>query len=88
VNVLGLEFSHLLNFIEIYDKAFILSMEILDTLSAKHCRMVRAVEMHNPILMSFAQFTFNSLLCFIIKVHGNKNWISLNNFVENIDIQR
>jgi hypothetical protein len=40
LNILLLQLPHSLNLVEIYDKALIVRVELLDTLSAKDCQMV------------------------------------------------
>ena len=50
-----MQFPHLLNFIKVNNEAFLISVLLLDALPTEDCRMVRAVEVHNALIVILAE---------------------------------
>jgi hypothetical protein len=59
-------------------------VELLDTLSAKDCFVVGAVEMLYSLLMTIANQTFDAFVVF--EIDSPQDMVSLDYFVENVEI--
>ena len=87
-HILFLKFSHLLNFIEINNKAFFFCVLFFNTFSTEYCLVIRAIEMYDSFLVLTAQFFFKIVIKrLLIKVRLTQYLISLDNLIEDIDIQ-
>lgn len=60
-------------------------MIFLDTFSAEHREMIRTIEVLDPLIMSFAKKTLDTILIF--KIQLSKNVVSLYYLVQNIEIK-
>jgi hypothetical protein len=63
-----MHFAHLFNFVKIDNEASLVVMIFLDTLTTKHCQMVRAVEVLDSLLVFLAQQTVDAHFVFEIYV--------------------
>ena len=63
-------------------------MELLDTLPAKHCEMVAAVEMLDSLWMHLAQLLRQRLLILVIELEVclGQNGVLLNDLIKDIDV--
>lgn len=78
--------AHLFNFIEIDDEAAFVSMVLLDALAAEHSEVVGAVKVLHALVVLVAQQAVDALLVFEVDVPQNA--VPLNNFIEDVEIQR
>jgi len=60
-HVLALELSHLLNLVEVDDEAPLVGVLQLDALAAEDGPVIRAVEVHDAVVVWSAKFVFNCL---------------------------
>ena len=60
--------AHSLDFVEVYNEAFLIAMELFDTFSAEDCFVVAAVEMLDTVGVLQAELLVHAFLIFIIKV--------------------
>jgi len=65
-------------------------VKLLNAFSAKDSQMVRAVEVLDSFLMVLTQFVLQRFFILLIKIKTSfaENWILLNNFIKDIDIER
>jgi hypothetical protein len=88
-DILSLELAHFLNFIQVNNEALLICMVNRDALPAKDSPMIRAIEVHDPLVVRLAQFILEALwIVFLIKVYLTKQRISFNDLVQNIYIER
>ena len=88
-NILLLQLSHPLDFIEVYYEALFVSMLWLDTLSTENREMVGTIEMLHPFRMYRAKFLTKHFFILVIEIKGSliEYRILLNNFIQNVDVQ-
>lgn len=96
-DVFLLEFSHALNFIQVYNEACVVRVMLPDAFTTKHCQMIAAVEVLDSLRMLCAQLLLNSFLVnfaapragiFEIEIRLREDRILLHYFIEDVDIQR
>ena len=88
-NILFMQLSHFLDFVEINDEALFICVLVLDALSAKDSLVIGAIEVLDPVRVLLAQLSFNlAVIEIFIKLSLLQNWIFLNNLVQNIDVKR
>lgn len=86
-HILPLKLSHFLNFIEVNNKALLLRVLFFNAFPAKDCLVIGAIKVHHSLLVILAQFGFQQITIIIVKIDIGKYGVSLNYFIENIDIQ-
>lgn len=87
-HVLLLKLSHLFDFVEIHNEALLLSVLLLNAFSAEYCLMIRAVEMFDSFLVLTTEFFFEVVIKgLLIKVGGAQYLVSLDDFIQDIDVQ-
>ena len=79
--VLGLELSHLLNLVEVDDEAPLIGVLKLDALAAEDGPVIRAVEVHDAVVVRSAKFVCNCLGRLIIVVDLTQQGVPLNYLV-------
>jgi hypothetical protein len=77
---------HLFDFIKIHNEATLISMVLFDALSAKDSKMIRAIEMLDPLIMLFAKQTLYAI--FVFKVDISQNVVSFHNLIQDVKIER
>ena len=87
-HVLLLQLPHSLNLVEINNEACVIRVVQLDTLSAKNSKVVRAVEVLDPVWVLLAELIAQGLVFFLVEVETclRKHWVFLYNFVQNVDV--
>ena len=85
-----LKLSHALNFIKVNHEAFIIRVELLNALSAKHSKVVATVKVLDTLTVVVAQLLFESLFILVIEfeVGLSQNGVFFYNFVEDVNVQR
>ena len=88
-DVLLLELAHALNFIEVYDEAFIVTMQRLYALTAEDVQVIRAVEVLNALRVLFTKFLRETILIFIFKIEACacQNRVLLDDLVQDVDVE-
>jgi len=79
-------FSHHFDFVEVNHKATFISMVFLDALPAENGEVVGTVEMLHALVMTLAKQTVNAIL--VLEVDVSQDAVSLDDFVEDIEVQR
>ena len=80
-----MHFSHFLDLIEIYHKAPLISMILLDALSTEDSEVIRAIEMLHSLVVLVTQQTLYAVLVF--KIDVTKDIVSFHNLIEDIEVQ-
>ena len=86
--VLGLQFAHLLDLVEVHHEALLVGVVRLDALSTEYGPMLRTIEVHNAIIVRPTKLVGDGLRTFIVEIDCRKERVTLHNFIENVDIQR
>jgi len=86
-NVLPLQLPHFLNFIEVHHEALLVRVFNLNALSAEDGAVIRAVEMHYPLVVRHAELALHSLGAFVVEVNQAQERVSLNDLVQDVDVQ-
>ena len=89
-NVLLLKLTHALDLVQVDNETFVITMKWLDALSAEDRQVIRAVEVLDTLWVLITELFTESFFILIFKVKGGlvKDRILLNDFVENVDVQR
>ena len=77
---------HFLNFVEIHHKAPFISVVFLDALPAKQSEVVRTIEVLHSLVMLIAEQALNAL--FVLEINVSEHMVSLDDLVQNIEIER
>lgn len=88
-DVLLLKLSHALDLVQIDNEAFVIAMELLDTLTTENGGVVTAVEMLDSFGVVLAQFFFERFFIAIFKIEARfaEQGIFLDYFIENVDVE-
>ena len=61
-------------------------MLYLNAFSAKDGPVIRAIEVHYPIVMRAAQFVLDCLRRLIVKIDLTEEWITLHDLIEDVNV--
>ena len=86
--ILTLQLSHPLYLVEVDYEAFIVRVELFNTLTAEYRHMIWAIEMLYPLWMHITKLLHHTILVFIFKIEvaGGQDRVLLDYFVQNIDV--
>ncbi len=89
-NVLFLQHAHTLDLIQVNHETLIIRVKLLNALTTKNCKVIRAVEMFHSLRMCPAQFIRQSFVIFFFEVERSlgEDRIFLDNFIEDVDVER
>ena len=80
---------HFLNLIQVHNKARLIGVVFLDALSAKDCRVHRAVEVLHALGVLLAQLFAEGFFILVFEVESGlrEHWVFLNNLVQNVNVE-
>ena len=84
--ILLVHFPHLVNLIQVHHEALLVCVLVLDALSAKNGKMVRAVEVLHPLVVFLALQALEAFFTFEVDV--SKNRIPLYDLVQDVEVKR
>lgn len=88
-DVLLLELTHALDFVQVDNETLVIAMLGLDALSTEDIQVVRAVEVLYPLGVLLAKLLRQAILVLVVELKAclGKDRVFLNDFVEDVDIE-
>jgi hypothetical protein len=78
--------AHLLNFVEVNNKASLVSVVFFDALTAKDSEVIGAIEVLHSLLVFITKKTVDAIIVF--KVDVPQNTVSLDNLIKDVEVER
>lgn len=81
----SVQFPHLFDLVEVDNEALLVSVVLLDAFPAEDGQVVRAVEMLDSLVVLVAEQALDAVL--VLKVQVAKDWVTLDDLVEDVEVQ-
>ena len=88
-DILLLQLAHALNLVQVHYEALFVAVQRLDALTAKDVQVIRTVKVLDALWVNLAQLLCEAVLILVFEVErgSGQNWILLDHFVQDVDVE-